>query len=148
MTDLKCDEIVFRPIGRVQHDAGSVPRHWSVSDVEGELALDPCYTAGLGDIQPGERIVVLFHFDRSAPFEQGLLRQRPPHRENDLGVFSICSPRRPNPIGLSVLEVMAVNENRIRVRGIDMFDGTPILDIKPFVAAAAECPSTDRREDP
>lgn len=148
MTDLKCDEIVFRPIGWVRHDAGRVPRHWSVSDVEGELVLDPCYSAGLGDIQAGERIVVLFYFDRSAPFEPGLLRQRPPHRDDEVGVFSICSPRRPNPIGLSVLEVTAVNENRIRVRGIDMFDGTPILDIKPLVTAARECPSTDRRDDP
>jgi tRNA-Thr(GGU) m(6)t(6)A37 methyltransferase TsaA len=112
------------------------------------LTIDATYAAGLGDIQPGERIVVLFHFHRSAPFEPGLLRQRPPHRDADVGVFSICSPRRPNPIGLSVLEVTAINENRIRVRGIDMFDGTPILDIKPLVTAAAECPSTDRRDDP
>ncbi|HDI59313.1 MAG TPA: S-adenosylmethionine-dependent methyltransferase [Desulfobacteraceae bacterium] len=147
MTDAKPEAIVFHPIGRVRHGAGSVPRHWSVSDVEGELVLDPCYTAGLGDIQPGQRIVVLFHFDRSAPFEPGLLRQRPPHRDREVGVFSICSPRRPNPIGLSVLEVMGRDENRIRVRGIDMFDGTPLLDIKPFVSTAAECPSTDRRDD-
>jgi tRNA (adenine37-N6)-methyltransferase len=147
MTDTLCEGIIFHPIGRVRHDADSVPRHWSVSNVEGELSLDSCYTDGLGDIRPGERIVVLFHFDRSAPFEPGLLRQRPPHRDTDVGVFSICSPRRPNPIGLSVLEVLAVNENRIRVRGIDMFNGTPILDIKPFVTAAAECPSTDRRDN-
>jgi tRNA-Thr(GGU) m(6)t(6)A37 methyltransferase TsaA len=147
MSDLKCDEIVFRPIGRVHHEAGGVPRHWSVSEVEGELVLDPCYTAGLGDIGPGERIVVLFHFHLSAPFDPALLRQNPPHRDRDLGVFSICSPRRPNPIGLSVLEVMAIDQNRIRVRGIDMFDCTPILDIKPFIATATECPSTDRRDE-
>lgn len=147
MSELKCDEIVFRPIGRVQHHADRVPRHWSVSDVEGELVVEPCYTTGVADIQPGERIVVLFHLHRSAPFELGLLRQRPPHRDRDLGVFSICSPRRPNPIGLSVLEVLAVTENRILVRGLDMFDGTPIVDIKPFIATAEECPSTDRRDD-
>ncbi len=145
MSDAKPDEIVFRPIGRVCHKASGVPRHWSVSDVEGELIVDPCYTAGIIDINPGERIVVLFHLHRSAPFEPTLLRQRPPHRDRELGVFSICSPRRPNPIGLSVLDVLAVEDNRIRVRGLDMFDETPILDIKPFVSAASECPSTDRR---
>ena len=58
-----------------------------------------------------------------------------------MGVFSICSPRRPNPIGLSVLEVLARDQNVLRVRGMDMLDGTPILDIKPFVVKEDTLPS-------
>jgi tRNA (Thr-GGU) A37 N-methylase len=56
-------------------------------------------------------------------------------------VFSICSPVRPNPLGLSVVTVVAVKGATLRVRGIDMLDGTPILDIKPHIVPAPECPS-------
>jgi tRNA-Thr(GGU) m(6)t(6)A37 methyltransferase TsaA len=136
--------IRFHPIGVVRHEAASVPRHWSVSDVEGDLVIDPVYRRGLCSIAPGDRLVVLFHFHRSGPFTPDLLVQRPPHRQTDMGVFSICSPRRPNPIGLSVVEVLAVADHILRVRGLDMFDGTPIVDLKPFVTGAAECPSTER----
>jgi tRNA (Thr-GGU) A37 N-methylase len=54
-----------------------------------------------------------------------------------MGVFSICSPVRPNPIGMSVFDVIAVERNLIKVRGIDVLDGTPILDIKPYVVDPA-----------
>jgi tRNA-Thr(GGU) m(6)t(6)A37 methyltransferase TsaA len=138
--------ICFAPIGTVRHEESSVPRHWSVSNLEGDLMIDPMYVEGLRSIQVGDRVVVLFHFHRSASFEPSLLVQRPPHRQVDMGVFSICSPRRPNPIGLSVVEVLAVQANTLRVRGLDMFDGTPIIDLKPFVTRAADCPSTERQD--
>lgn len=131
----------MQPIGHVHHQQASVPRHWSVSDVEGELVIDERYADGLADIQPGQRIVVLFEFDRSPAFTPSRLRQKPPHRDRPLGVFSICSPVRPNPIGLSVVEVLEKNANVLRVRGIDMYDRTPILDIKPYFTAKESCPS-------
>ncbi len=124
-------KVTLEPIGYVRHRGAEVPRHWTVSDLEGELELLPPYEAGLADITPGERIIVLFVFDRSAPFTPDLLKQETRHSKQIKGVFSICSPMRPNPIGLSVLDVLAVNGCRVRVRGLDMFDGTPILDIKP-----------------
>jgi len=62
-----------------------------------------------------------------------LLLQVPAERNEPKGIFSIGSPRRPNPIGLSILKVLDVADNRIMVRGIDMFDGTPVLDIKPCI---------------
>lgn len=139
-------EIRLKPIGRVHTDADSIPRHWTVSDVEGTLVIDAEYTAGLSDISAGQQIVVLFHFHRSAPFSPDLLKQTPPHRSQPFGVFSICSPRRPNPIGLSVLTVLACNENVLRVRGIDMLDGTPILDIKPFIIDESNLPSKKATE--
>ena len=134
-------EISLSPIGTAHTDAQDIPRHWTVSDVEGQLVIDPEYTEALSDITVGQRIVVLFHFHKSPPFSAGLLKQTPPHREHPLGVFSICSPRRPNPIGLSILEVLACTGNVIDVRGMDMIDGTPILDIKPHIVSAATLPS-------
>jgi len=125
--------IVMEPIGVVRTEAEKVPRHWTVSDIEGKLVIDTKYEEGLRDIKPGQRIIVLFYFDRSPAFSSELLVQTPPHRNEALGVFSICSPRRPNPIGLSVLEVLKVDGSVIQVKGIDMYDGTPILDIKPVV---------------
>ncbi len=123
--------VTLVPIGCVRHRSAEVPRHWTVSDLEGDLELLPLYEAGLADIVPGERIIVLFVFDRSVPFTPDLLKQETRHSKQIKGVFSICSPNRPNPIGLSVLDVLAVDGCRVRVRGLDMFDGTPILDIKP-----------------
>lgn len=136
--------VTLIPIGTAHTDAERIPRHWTVSDVEGSLEIDPAYSGGLADIAAGQRIVVLFHFHRSAPFTKALLKQTPPHRDRSMGVFSICSPRRPNPIGLSVLEVMAREGNVLRVRGMDMFDGTPVFDIKPFVAGEETLPSREK----
>ncbi len=119
-------------IGWVRHDAEDVPRHWSVSELEGALEIRPEFAAGMADIVAGQKIMVLFVFDQSPPFTKDLLEQETRHSREIKGVFSICSPRRPNPIGLSVVKVLAVDGTRIRVRGLDMFDGTPIVDIKPF----------------
>lgn len=138
--------IILEPIGTAHTDADDVPRHWTVSDVEGTLVVDPAYADGLADIAAGQRIVVLFHFHRSPPFSPDLLTQTPPHRDRPLGVFSICSPRRPNPIGLSVLDVLGREANVLRVRGMDMLDGTPIVDIKPFVDREANLPSRERAD--
>ncbi len=126
-------DIVFKPIGYVRTEAQKVPRHWSVSDVEGEIILSEEYTEGLCDISKGDKIIVLFHFHKSVPFSPSHLKQKPPHKDRVMGVFSICSPIRPNPIGLSVLEVLDRKGNVIRVKGIDMYDGTPVIDIKPLV---------------
>jgi len=122
----------MQPIGVVHTDADTVPRHWTLSDVKGTLVIDKQYQKGLKDIKAGQRIVVIFHFHKSPEFTPDLLVQRPPHRDEDLGVFSICSPRRPNPIGMSVLDVLEVDNNIIYVQGLDMLDGTPILDLKPY----------------
>lgn len=122
----------FEPIGVVRHDAPQVPRHYTVSDLEGDLVLDARFQPGLTHVTPGEHIVVLFHFDRSPPFTGAHLFQTPPTRSEPRGLFSICSPIRPNAIGLSILEVLAVDGRTVRVRGVDMLDGTPILDLKPF----------------
>ncbi len=125
--------ITYAPIGFVENDARQVPRHWTVSSQEGVLAISPPYERGLSDLVPGQRIVVVFHFHRSSSFSEADLRQTKRGTETVKGVFSICSPLRPNAIGLSVVEILGIDGGRIRVRGLDMIDGTPILDIKPHI---------------
>jgi tRNA-Thr(GGU) m(6)t(6)A37 methyltransferase TsaA len=133
----------MKPIGFLQTAVGDVPRHWVFSDKEGTLNIEEKYLEGLKDITAGQRIVVFFHFHKSPPFTARALSQKPPHRNAPLGVFSICSPIRPNPIGMSVLEVLEVRGNVLRVKGVDMLDGTPILDIKPLIDGEQSCPSYD-----
>lgn len=125
--------IELTPIGFVRVEAEKVPRSWRRSELEGMLAIDERYSEGLADIEPGHRIVVIFNFHQSPEFSADLLRQTPPHSGKKTGIFSICSPVRPNPIGMSVLEVLAVEGATVRVRGLDMRDGTPVLDIKPYL---------------
>jgi tRNA-Thr(GGU) m(6)t(6)A37 methyltransferase TsaA len=136
-------KIEMHPIGtvRVSQRRSDVPRHWCFSEVEGKLEISKEYEKGLKDIRPGQRIVVLFHFHHSPVFSAPFLLQTPPHRSEPKGVFSICSPKRPNAIGLSVVEVLAVEANIIAVKGLDMYDGTPILDIKPHIVDRRDCPS-------
>ncbi len=125
--------IEFRPIGFVRTEAQELPRHWSVSDVEGTLVIGEEYSEGLRDIRAGQRIVVIFHFHWSPEFSPELLRQTSGQTGRETGVFSICSPVRPNPIGMSVVEVLGTKGASIDVRGLDMLDETPILDIKPHI---------------
>ena len=133
--------VTMEPIGHVRTQATTLPRHWSLSEEAGTLEINPEYAQGLKDISAGQQIVVLFHFPPSQAFRPELLVQTPPHKDRAMGVFSICSPRRPNPIGLSVLEVTGIEGTLIHVRGLDMLDGTPILDIKPHIVDKQTCPS-------
>jgi len=124
--------IEFEPIGFVSTDVAKVPRHWTVSEAEGTIVISDQYTEGLKDIKAGQSIVVLFYFHKSPRFTPDLLVQT--HRSNKrMGVFSICSPIRPNPIGMSVVAVLGVEGHTIKIKDLDMLDGTPILDIKPVM---------------
>lgn len=127
--------ITLTPIGVVKSDAEKTPRHWTVSDQIGRLELDKKYEAGLKDVEPGKRLMVIFLFHQSRPFSLDHLQHKPPHLDQIRGIFSTCSPVRPNPIGVSVVTVEKVDGPVLTVRGIDMLDGTPILDIKPYIAA-------------
>ena len=124
--------VEFSHIGYVSTDADKVPRSWEISDIEGALVFDGSYKEGLSDIKPGQKLNVIFQFHQSPEFTSQLLRINPPrYNGKEMGIFSTHSPVRPNPIGLSVLEVLRVDGNIIHVKGLDMLDGTPILDIKP-----------------
>ncbi len=127
---------ILTPIGFVRCEAEKVPRHWTVSHLTGILEIEEKYTVGIRDIHKDQKIVVIFHFHRSEGFDEDCLIQTPPAHGEERGVFSTCSPRRPNPIGFSVLTVLGVEGSKIHVKGLDMMDGTPILDIKPHMEAS------------
>ena len=126
-------KIEFVPIGFVKTEERNIPRHWTVSDAEGEIIIDDKYTEGLKNIRQGQQIIVIFYFHKSPAFNSGYLVQKPPHKDRAMGVFSTCSPVRPNPLGFSILGVTGIKDNIISVKGIDIIDGTPVLDIKPVV---------------
>ena len=135
----------FTPIGIVHTDLATeeTPRHWSISDAVGVIEIDETYRKGIRDIRPGNQIYVIFVFHESPPFSPERLLQIPALRNKPKGIFSIGSPVRPNPIGLSVLDVLKVEGNTITVKGIDMFNGTPVLDIKPYVKDKQPTPDNE-----
>ena len=101
-------------------------------DAEGVLAIAPEYAGGLQDVEGFSHLFVLWEFDKSDGFD---LVGRPPLDDRPHGVFATRSPRRPNPIGLTVVELLGRDGGDLRVRGVDMLDGTPILDIKPYLSS-------------
>jgi tRNA (adenine37-N6)-methyltransferase len=99
------------------------------------LEIQPEFVPGLMDIEGFSHLFVLWMFHRSEGFE---LVGRPPIDNREHGVFATRSPRRPNPIGLTVVELLGRDGSRLRVKGVDMLDGTPILDIKPYMSSIPE----------
>jgi tRNA-Thr(GGU) m(6)t(6)A37 methyltransferase TsaA len=133
------NDIYFKPIGYVRVNTAEVPKHYNSSDITGEIVIDEMYIPGLLDIKKGDCIVILFHFHKSPQFTKDFLRRIPPHGNKEMGVFSICSPVRPNSIGLSIVKLLEVDRNVLTVKHIDMIDGTPILDIKPYIKPVFNC---------
>ena len=126
------EELRLRPIGVLHGDIrkrGDAPKNYSESDRRGTIEIFPEYRDGLDGIEAGQTIVVLFWLDRS---ERDTLKVYPRgDRSRGLrGVFATRSPMRPNPIAISELQVLAVDGNRLEVLGLDILDGTPVIDIK------------------
>lgn len=103
---------------------------------EGVLEILPEFATGLKDIEGFSHLYVLWFFDRSTDFD--LIATPPADEGRPHGVFATRSPRRPNPIALTVVELLGRNGPQLRVRGLDMLDGTPILDIKPYLSSIPE----------
>jgi tRNA-Thr(GGU) m(6)t(6)A37 methyltransferase TsaA len=128
--------ISMRPIGFIRSaytDTTQIPKGLGVSHrAEGVLEIASEFEEGLMDIEGFSHLFVVWLFDRSQGFD---LSGKPPTDDRVHGVFATRSPRRPNPIGLTVVELLARDGPRLQVRGIDMLDGTPILDIKPYLSS-------------
>lgn len=128
-----------RAIGVVRSpftDAQQIPKGLGAKhDVDGVLEIQPEYELGLTDIEGFSHLYVLWEFDRVQDFD---LIANPPSDDKPHGVFATRSPRRPNPIGLTVVEVLRRDGRAVHVRGVDMLDGTPILDIKPYLSSVPE----------
>ncbi|MGC9372147.1 MAG: tRNA (N6-threonylcarbamoyladenosine(37)-N6)-methyltransferase TrmO [Thermovirgaceae bacterium] len=100
--------------------------------VIGKVEVDPVFSEGLSDLEGFSHVILLYHFHLSEGHE---LTVRPFLDKKPHGVFSTRAPRRPTPIGLSVVRLVSVDGCTLTVEGVDMVDETPLLDIKPFVPA-------------
>ena len=127
-----------RPIGFVKSPykaTRDVPKGLGAKhEADGKLEILPEFEQGLTDIDGFSHLIVLWEFDRSDGFE---LVGTPPCDDRPHGVFATRSPRRPNPIGLTVVRLLRREGGMLYVRGVDMLDGTPILDIKPYLSSVS-----------
>ncbi len=125
-----------RAIGYVHSpykETSSIPRGLGAKhNAEGAIEILREFAPGLTDIEGFSHLYIIWVFDRVNGFE---LIGRPPTDNREHGVFATRSPRRPNPIGLTVVELLAREGSTLRVRGVDMLDGTPVLDIKPYLSS-------------
>ena len=135
--------ITMQPIGYVRtpyQDRDAVPRGCGAKhEAEGWLELAPDYEPGLADIEGFSHLYVLWVFDR---LDSVSLTAHPPTDDRAHGVFSTRSPERPNHIGLTVVRLLGREGTRLHVRGVDMLDGSPVLDIKPYLSSV---PAADLR---
>jgi len=126
----------MKPIGYVRspfRDTKEVPKGLGAKhEEEGSLEILPEFEPGLMDVEGFSHLYILWTFDRADGFT---LTGTPPTDDRPHGVFATRSPRRPNPIGLTVVELIDRQGPVLRVRGVDMLDGTPILDIKPYLSS-------------
>lgn len=136
------EEIKFSPIGYINSPfkrTDEVPRQSIYAvDKTAIIELKQEYKDGLKDLDRFSHIVVLFYFHESKDFD---LLTYPHGCIEKKGVFASRSPRRPNSIGLSIVKLLKIDECRLEIQGIDMLDGTPVLDIKPYF------PSLNPQED-
>ena len=130
----KADEIKFRPIGIIHSpfkEAKGVPIQPSAAKgIEGKVEIFPEYTEGLEDIGNFSHIFLIYHLHLSRKYS---LKVRPYMDDKERGVFATRAPSRPNPIGISVVELLEVDGNMLHIKNVDIVDGTPLLDIKPYV---------------
>lgn len=130
--------ILLRPIGVVHAPhkrRDDVPRGLGARhDAEGTFEIFPEFAPGLADIEGFSHLYVLWIFDRAESFE---LVGKNPTDGLEHGVFATRSPKRPNPLALTVVELLGRDGGTLRVRGVDMLDGSPIVDLKPYLSNVA-----------
>ena len=117
-------------------ETSQIPKGWGAShEAEGVLEIKSEYEEGLTDIEGFSHLFVIWVFHKAAGYS---LLGTPPTDNQPHGVFATRSPFRPSPIGLTVVELIRRDGARLHVRGVDMLDGTPILDIKPYLSSISE----------
>jgi len=137
-------EIRYKPIGIIhspfKQPSGTPIQPAGARDIEGTVEVASAYMEGLKDIDGFSHIILLYQFHLSKGYS---LAVKPYMDEQSRGVFATRAPSRPNPIGMSVVRLIRVEGNKLYVRGIDIVDGTPLLDIKPYVPEF-DTPPVDR----
>src|SRR5262245_8788973 len=131
----------FRAIGTIHSPfqaTGEVPKGLGAThDEEGPIEIFPEYEAGLQDIEGFSHLYVFWVFDRAGALPESWVGT-PPADDRPHGVFATRSPRRPNPLALTVVELLRRDGRVLHVRGVDMLDGTPVLDLKPYLSSIPE----------
>lgn len=127
-------EIIYKPIGIIHSpfkDVKGMPIQTTAAQgIAGTIEIEPEYAGGLKDIEGFSHIILVYHFHLSEGYS---LEVKPFVDEHLRGVFATRAPRRPNPIGLSVVRLVKVEGSILHIEDVDIVDGTPLLDIKPYV---------------
>ncbi|MHC1573558.1 MAG: tRNA (N6-threonylcarbamoyladenosine(37)-N6)-methyltransferase TrmO [Candidatus Syntropharchaeales archaeon] len=129
------NEIKYKPIGIIhspfKESKGTPVQPTSAKGIEGIIEVFPEYAEGLKDLEGFSHIILIYHFHLS---KEPSLKVKPFMDSNKMhGVFSTRAPSRPNPIGISVVHLLRIERNILHVQDVDIIDGTPLLDIKPYV---------------
>jgi len=136
MADAHGDTYTFRPIGIIHtpfKKQEGMPIQGALSpESKGWIEVFPEYAEGLKDVEGFSHLILLYVFHGSRDYR---LLCRPFLEETERGLFAIRAPRRPNPIGMTVVRLLRHQEARLDIAGVDMIDGTPLLDIKPYIPA-------------
>ncbi|MGO0122089.1 tRNA (N6-threonylcarbamoyladenosine(37)-N6)-methyltransferase TrmO [Desulfothermobacter acidiphilus] len=109
---------------------GEAPRQGRFADSVAELEIFPPFAAALKGIERHRYLIVLYWCDKA---QRDRLQTRTPHGPEIFGVFACRSPSRPNPLAFCVVRLLEVRDNRLLVQGLDALDGSPLIDIKPYV---------------
>jgi tRNA-Thr(GGU) m(6)t(6)A37 methyltransferase TsaA len=128
------EDITYKPIGIIHTPfrgiKGTPNQPTAGKDVEAIIEIQPEYTEGLKDIEGFSHIILIYHFHLSVDYS---LKVKPFMHDHFRGVFATRSPKRPNAIGISVVRLLKVEGRKIHVKDVDIVDGTPLLDIKPYI---------------
>ena len=126
-------EITLKPIGTIHspyHRREETPYQSYLSDEIGQIEVFKEYEKGLQDIEGFSHIIILYYFHKAEGYS---LLVRPPWDGKLHGIFAVRGPNRPNAVGLSIVRLIERKDNILRIAGIDALDGTPLIDIKPYV---------------
>jgi len=127
-------QITYTPIGIIhtpfKFPKGSPIQPQGAAGAEGKVEVLPEYVGGLADLEGFSHIILIYHFHLAKPFA---LQVKPFLDDTPHGLFATRAPSRPNPIGISVVELMGIDNSMLQIRDIDVVDKTPLLDIKPYV---------------
>jgi tRNA-Thr(GGU) m(6)t(6)A37 methyltransferase TsaA len=137
----KINRITYEPIGVIHspfvESKGTPIQPGATEGITGTVEVFPQYAAGLKDIEGFSHLILLYHLHRA---KGSPLLTKPFMDDEVRGIFAIRGPSRPNPIGISVVRLMTVENNILHIQDVDILNGTPLLDIKPYV------PEFDARE--
>ncbi|MFX1520782.1 MAG: tRNA (N6-threonylcarbamoyladenosine(37)-N6)-methyltransferase TrmO [Promethearchaeota archaeon] len=135
------EEITYKPIGIIyspfKEPKGTPIQPTAAKGIDGKVEVFPEYVDGLQDLDGFSYIIILYHCHLATGFS---LKVKPYLDDKLHGVFATRAPRRPNSIGLSIVNLIRIEENIIHIQDVDIIDETPLLDIKPYV------PNFDIRE--